>query len=93
MSFFFLLSGSVNIYALPIDIFGAERAGITISALTFAFGVMQMILSPAIGYMGEHRLYTQVGWFVAIPPVLAALVLLAVQDQNRKRLTLEPSLS
>ncbi len=93
VSFFFLLSGSVNIYALPIDMFGAERAGITISALTFAFGVMQMILSPVIGYMGEHKLYTQVGWFVAIPPVLAALVLLAVRDQNRKAVKLEPALS
>lgn len=85
VSFFFLLAGSVNIYALPIDIFGVERSGVTISALTFAFGVMQMIISPLIGYMGEHKLYTKVGWFVAIPPVLAALVLHAVPARSGNR--------
>lgn len=82
VSFFFLLSGSVNIYALPVDLFGAARSGIAIAALTFAFGVMQMILSPLIGYMGDHRLYTQVGWFVAIPPVLSALVLRRVRSRT-----------
>lgn len=86
-SFFFLLSGSVNIYALPIDIFGAARSGLAISALTFAFGVMQMILSPVIGYMGDHRLYTEVGWLAAIPPALGALALRGLSSRSSKALT------
>ncbi len=87
VSFFFLLSGSVNIYALPIDIFGAARSGLSISALTFAFGVMQMILSPVIGYMGDHKLYTKVGWFVAIPPVLGALALRGLENRSLEPMT------
>jgi MFS transporter, ACS family, hexuronate transporter len=83
-SFFFTLAGSVNIYALPIDIFGAARSGLAISVLSFAFGVMQMIISPLIGYMGDHKLYTQVGWLVAIPPVLSALVLRLLPESGPK---------
>ncbi len=75
VSFFFILAGSVNIYALPVDLFGAARSGLAIAALSLAFGLMQMIISPLIGYMGDHRMYTKVGWFVAIPSVLSALVL------------------
>ena len=86
VSFFFLLSGSVNIYALPIDLFGAARSGLAISALTFAFGVMQMILSPIIGYMGDHRLYTKVGWLAAIPPILGALALRKLSSRRAKPL-------
>jgi hypothetical protein len=78
------LAGSVNIYALPIDIFGAARSGFAISVLSFAFGVMQMIISPGIGYMGDHGLYTQVGWLVAIPPTLSALVLTRLPDARSK---------
>lgn len=87
VSFFFLLSGSVNIYALPIDIFGAARSGLAISALTFAFGVMQMILSPVIGYMGDHKLYTEIGWLAAVPPVLGALALKRLPSRSSKAWT------
>lgn len=75
LSFFFALAGSVNIYALPIDLFGPERAGLGIAALTCAFGLMQTFISPLIGFLSDHRLYTQVIWIVTVPLFLSALVL------------------
>lgn len=75
LSFFFVLSGSVNIYAMPLDIYGAANAGLAISALTCAFGIMQTVLSPIIGYLSDHHLYTQVVWIVTAPLLLSALVL------------------
>ena len=75
VSFFFLLAGSVNIYALPIDLFGAGRAGLAISALTCAFGILQTVISPAIGYLADRRLYNQAVWMVTIPLLLSALIL------------------
>ena len=54
-SFFFALAGSVNIYALPIDIYGAEQSGIALAALTCAFGILQTVISPAIGWL-EHAI-------------------------------------
>lgn len=80
VSFFFLLAGSVNIYAIPIDLFGAARSGIAISALVFSFGLMQTVISPVFGYLAEHNLYTAVVWVVTIPPLLGALVLRKVRE-------------
>lgn len=75
ISFFFALAGSVNIYALPIDLFGAARAGLAISALTCAFGLLQTAISPVIGYLDDHRLYTQAVWLVTIPLLLSLFAL------------------
>ncbi len=74
-SYFFALSGSVNIYALPIDIFGAKRAGLAIAALTCAYGLLQTVISPVIGYLSDHKLYTEVLWLVTLPLFLGALTL------------------
>jgi MFS transporter, ACS family, hexuronate transporter len=75
ISFFFALAGSVNIYALPIDIFGPGRSGLAIAALTCAYGALQTVISPVIGYLSDHKLYTQVVWSVTVPLVVSALVL------------------
>ena len=78
VSFFFALAGSVNIYAIPIDLYGAARSGLAISALTCAYGLMQTVISPIIGYLSDHKMYTQVVWIVAVPPILSSLVLMGV---------------
>jgi ACS family hexuronate transporter-like MFS transporter len=75
MSFFFALAGSVNIYALPIDIYGAARSGVAIAALTCAFGILQTVISPIIGTLADHELYTQVIWIITLPLLLSAWVL------------------
>jgi MFS transporter, ACS family, hexuronate transporter len=85
LSFFFALAGSVNIYALPIDLYGPQRSGIAIAALTFAFGILQTIISPIIGFLADHKLYTEVVWLVTVPLVLAALVLMACKPDSELR--------
>ena len=75
VSFFFSLSGSVNIYALPIDLFGPARSGLAIAALTCSFGILQTVISPIIGFLGDHQLYKPVVWVVTIPLLLAASLL------------------
>jgi ACS family hexuronate transporter-like MFS transporter len=75
ISFFFALAGSVNIYALPIDLYGPERSGLSIAALGFAYGLMQMLLSPLVGMLADHRLYAQIIWIVSIPPLLSVALL------------------
>ncbi len=75
LSFFFALAGSVNIYALPIDIFGPARSGLAIAALTCAFGILQTVISPVIGFLGDHKLYNEVVWIATIPLLASAAVL------------------
>lgn len=80
ISFFFALAGSVNIYALPIDLFGPARTGVAIAALTCAFGIMQTFISPLIGFLSDHHLYTQVVWIVTLPLLLSAWVLNGIRQ-------------
>jgi ACS family hexuronate transporter-like MFS transporter len=85
LSFFFAVSGSVNIYALPIDLYGPARSGLAISSLTCAFGVLQTVISPIIGYLSDHRMYTAVVWIVTVPLILSAMVLEALPAGNTRR--------
>jgi ACS family hexuronate transporter-like MFS transporter len=85
LSFFFALAGSVNIYAIPIDLYGSARSGLAIAALVFAFGVLQSFISPLIGYLADHRLYTAVVWLITAPPLLATLVLRALKQLHYER--------
>jgi MFS transporter, ACS family, aldohexuronate transporter len=75
LSFFFSVAGSANIYALPIDIYGPGRSGVAISALTGAYGILQTVISPLIGKMGDRNLYPQVVWMATLPLLLSALAL------------------
>jgi MFS transporter, ACS family, hexuronate transporter len=81
ISFFFALSGSVNIYAIPIDLYGAARSGLAIAALTCAYGILQTVISPLIGYLSDHKLYDEVVWIVTVPPILSSLVLIGVANK------------
>jgi ACS family hexuronate transporter-like MFS transporter len=80
ISFFFALAGSVNIYAIPIDLFGPERSGMGIAALVLAYGVLQTAISPLIGYLSDHGLYTSVVWLVVLPAILGAAALQPIRE-------------
>ena len=68
-SYFWATAGSVNLYTIPVDIWGGEQAGVAISALVFAYGLLQTAISPVIGSLVDHYGYTPVCWLVAIPPL------------------------
>ncbi len=48
-SFFLVTAMSVNVYAMPLDLFGAHRAALATAFLTSAYGLMQTFASPLIG--------------------------------------------
>ncbi len=82
-SFFFALAGSVNIYAIPIDLYGAARSGLAISALVFAYGILQTFISPLIGYLADQHLYRSVVWMVTLSPVLGAILLNQMKSKTK----------
>ena len=75
LSYFAIVAGSVNIYAIPLDIWGGEHAGTAIAALGFAYGLMQFAVSPLIGYLVDQFGFTPVCWLVALPPFAGWLLL------------------
>jgi ACS family hexuronate transporter-like MFS transporter len=78
-SFFWSLAFSVNLYALPIDLFGPERAGLGVASLTFAYGLMQTLLSPVIGDWTARFGFGPVCAVIAVLPLAAAGLLIRVK--------------
>ncbi len=73
-SYFWTTAGSVNLYTIPLDIWGGERAGSAISALVFTYGLLQTGISPVVGSLVDRFGFTPVCWLVALPPLVAWLM-------------------
>jgi ACS family hexuronate transporter-like MFS transporter len=74
-SYFCTLAMSTNVYAMPIDFFGANRAAFGVSALTFAYGLMQAAVSPLMGRMIDSYGFASVCSSFSALPLLAVVVL------------------
>jgi MFS transporter, ACS family, hexuronate transporter len=87
MSYFWTLAGSVNIYVIPVDLFGPERAGFAISALVFAYGLLQFVVSPVIGHFAKAGQWETVVWMLSLPPLVSwSLLHFTVNGGARARL-------
>lgn len=75
MSFFWSVCISVNLYALPIDLFGPRRAAFGVAVLTCAYGIMQAFASPVIGGMVDRFGFTAVCVAMSVLPLIGVLVL------------------
>jgi ACS family hexuronate transporter-like MFS transporter len=75
MSFFFTLAISVNTYAMPLDLYGPERAGFAISVLTCVYGLMQFAISPQIGRVIDRHGFQPIFWIGAVCPIFGVLIL------------------
>lgn len=77
MSFSFLAIGawSTNLYTLPIDIWGAARAGFGVSALVFAYGAMQAIISGPVAKVIDRYGFPPVCLVFAVLPLIAYAVI------------------
>jgi len=69
LSFFWTLVLSTNLYALPIDLFGAGRAAFGVAALTCSYGLMTALLSPTIGAVVDRVGFTPVCVAVSVLPL------------------------
>jgi len=73
---------SVNLYALPLDLFGVERAAFGAASLTGAYGLMQTVISPAIGYVVDRQGFAPVCLAVAMLPLLGVGLLYATRERG-----------
>ena len=73
LSFFAAVAMSANIYAMPLDLFGAGRAAFAISVLTASYGLMQTVVSPLFGHSVDHYGFGPVCAVCGVLP-LASLV-------------------
>ena len=76
-SFFWCLAISTNLYAMPIDFFGAGHAAFGVSILTASYGLMQTVLSPLIGGMVDHFGFSMVCVVLSVMPLAGIGILRA----------------
>jgi ACS family hexuronate transporter-like MFS transporter len=69
LSFFACVAASVNIYALPLDLFGPGRAAFAVSGLTSAYGLLQGVFSAAVGRIVDGYGFGPVCVAVAVLPL------------------------
>jgi ACS family hexuronate transporter-like MFS transporter len=74
-SFFWVTAMSTQIYVMPIDFFGPARAAFGVAALTCAYGIMQAVVSPAIGRAIDQFGFAIVCYALAPLPLIAVAVL------------------
>jgi ACS family hexuronate transporter-like MFS transporter len=84
LSFFACVASSVNIYALPLDLFGARSAAFAVSGLTSAYGLLQGLFSSIAGRVVDRYGFTPLCLTVAVLPLASWLVLrLALRQGGR----------
>jgi ACS family hexuronate transporter-like MFS transporter len=74
-SFFWTVAMSANLYAIPQDLFGADRAAFALSAITSGFGAMQTVFQPFTGWLVDQYGFEPVCWIAAVTPLAGWLVL------------------
>jgi ACS family hexuronate transporter-like MFS transporter len=75
LSFFWSVAASVNVYALPQDMFGPGRAAFGISTITFSFGLMLVFYSPLVGRLVDWFSFTPVCLLSAFLPLAGWLLI------------------
>lgn len=75
LSYFWISAWSTNLYTLPVDIYGAQRAAFGVSGLVFAYGAMQAIVSRPLGRVIEQYGFQPVLLAFALLPLTAYVVL------------------
>lgn len=79
ISYFCATVFSVNLYSMPLEVFGRERAAFAISSLTSAYGLMQAVMSVAAGSIIDHYGFKLVCMVIAVLPLCAAFLLSRVK--------------
>lgn len=85
VSFFMAVAMSANIYAMPLDLFGAGRAAFAVSVLTASYGLMQTVMSPFFfGRLSDRYGFGPVCAVSGVLP-LASLALLVLVGRHTDR--------
>jgi predicted MFS family arabinose efflux permease len=75
LSFAAVSAFSVNMYSLPLDVFGGARAAFAVSILVSSYGAAQALVSPAIGKVVDLYGYAPLMYVAALTPLAACAVL------------------
>jgi len=75
LSIFAVSAFSVNMYSLPLDVFGGARAAFAVSLLVASYGALQAVISPVFGRIIDLQGYGALAEGASLTPLAACLVL------------------
>jgi sugar phosphate permease len=75
LSVFGVSAFSVNMYTMPLDAFGGQRAAFAVSILVGSYGAIQAVISPVFGKVIDVYGYTPLTVVAAVTPFAACSVL------------------
>jgi predicted MFS family arabinose efflux permease len=75
LSLFAVAAFSVNMYTLPLDVFGGARAAFAVSMLVASYGVAQAAVSWGFGRIVDLHGYAPLTLVAALTPLAACAVL------------------
>jgi len=87
LSFFMAVAMSVNIYAMPLDLYGSGRAAFAVSVLTASYGLMQTVASPVFGWLIDLFGFGSVCGVCGVLPLVSLVLLATVGRSKRTGLT------
>ena len=73
---------SVNVYTMPLDIFGGARAAFATALLTSAYGFMQALVSPKFGQLIDHYGFGPICVAASVTPFAGYGVLKFVESHS-----------
>jgi ACS family hexuronate transporter-like MFS transporter len=80
LSIFAVAAFSVNMYTLPLDVFGGPRAAFAVSLLVASYGAVQALISPAFGKVIDLYGYAPLAIAASLAPLAACAVLWATRS-------------
>lgn len=75
LAYFSCVAASVNIYAMPLDLFGPARAAFVVAGLTSAYGLLQGVFGSVVGRVVESQGFTPVCIAAGVLPIGSWIVL------------------
>jgi ACS family hexuronate transporter-like MFS transporter len=82
---FWAMSLQMNVHILPVDLFGEEHAGLSVSILAASYGLMQSVVSPAVGAMVDRFGFAAVCIGISVLPLAGVAILKASLAEPQPR--------
>jgi MFS transporter, ACS family, hexuronate transporter len=82
-SFFFASAWGVNLYVLPLDLFGQRYAAFAVSLLTASYGLLQFLVSRSIGRTVDQFGFGRVCAVAAVSPLVAWCIIESAHRWSR----------
>lgn len=83
LSYLFVAAGSTNLYTIPVDLYGSQRAALAVSGLVASYGATTAVFNPLFGaIIMRYGTYAPVCSIVAVLPLAAYFCIRSIRPSK-----------